>query len=94
MFVQMILDFLYKLFDVIFGWFHLPQLPDTVIDLFENAKDYMYGGIGLLRGLVGETCMGVIAVLFNLVLLLNGAYITYNLIFWVVRKIPFFNIKE
>lgn len=74
--------------------FDLPQLPDSFMIILGNIKTYMVGGVGLLRVLVGDTCMGVIAVCFQLVIYLNAAYFLYSFVMWVLKKIPMLNIRE
>ncbi len=88
------------LINVVFGLlsfllvFNLPQLPDTFMTLLEQIQGYLVGGVGLLRAMVGDTCMGVIAVCLQLVILLNAAYFLYSFVMWVIRKIPMLNIRE
>lgn len=74
--------------------FDLPDLPDTVTTIGSQVTSYMVTGISVIRSFVGDTCMGVIALLFNLVILLNAAYLLYSLVFWVIRKIPVLNVRE
>lgn len=74
--------------------FDLPQLPDSFMTILGTIKDYLVGGVGLLRAMVGDTCMGVISVCFQLVIFLNAAYFLYSFVMWVLRKIPMLNIRE
>lgn len=74
--------------------FNLPQLPDSFLTILDNVKGYMVSGVGLVRAMVGDTCMGVIAVCFQLVLFLNASYLLYSFVMWVLKKIPMLGIKE
>mgnify|MGYP001028456326 CR=1 FL=1 len=74
--------------------FNLPQLPDTFMTLLGTIQEYLVGGVGLLRAMVGDTAMGVIAVCLQLVIFLNAAYFLYSFVFWVIKKIPMLNIRE
>lgn len=74
--------------------FNLPQLPDSFLTILDKVKEYMVSGVGLVRAMVGETCMGVIAVCFQLVIFLNAAYLLYSFVMWVLKKIPMLGVKE
>lgn len=74
--------------------FNLPQLPDSFMTILNTIKDYLVGGVGLIRAFVGDTAMGVIAVCLQLVIFLNAAYFLYSFVFWVIKKIPMLNIRE
>ena len=62
--------------------------------LLGTIQEYLVGGVGLLRAMVGDTAMGVIAVCLQLVIFLNAAYFLYSFVFWVIKKIPMLNIRE
>ena len=74
--------------------FELPSLPDSVTTVASQITDYITTGINVLASFVGNTCMGVLAVLLELVIAMNAAYLVYSLVFWVIRKIPILNVKE
>lgn len=93
MIISALIDLIYGLLSLLLV-FNLPQLPDTFFTLLGTIKDYLVGGVGLLRAFVGDTCMGVISVCLQLVIFLNAAYFLYSFVFWVIKKIPMLNIRE
>ena len=75
-------------------YFDLPQLPDTITALVNQITGYMVTGAQLLHVFLGNTCMGVLALLFKLIIAMNAAYLIYSLVMWVLRKIPMLNVRE
>lgn len=93
MIISLLLNLVYGVLSVLLI-FNLPQLPDSVVTVANSVIGYMTTGLDILRVFVGDTCMGVLAVLFTLVIAMNAAYLLYSLVFWVLKKIPMLNIRE
>lgn len=93
MIVTSLIDLIYWLLSLLLV-FNLPQLPDSFVILLGTIKDYLVGGVGLIRAMVGDTAMGVIAVCLQLVIFLNAAYFLYSFVMWVIKKIPMLGISE
>lgn len=93
MIISLLLQLIYGLLSLLLV-FNLPQLPDSFVTILGTVKDYLVGGIGLIRAMVGDTAMGVIAVCLQLVIFLNAAYFLYSFVMWVLKKIPMLNIRE
>lgn len=93
MIISALVNLIYGLLSLLLV-FDLPQLPDTFVTLLGTIKDYLVGGVGLIRAMVGDTAMGVIAVCLQLVIFLNAAYFLYSFVMWVLKKIPMLNIRE
>lgn len=74
--------------------FELPALPDSILSIMYQVLHYVYTGICVLGSFLGSTCMGVLALLLQLVIVMHSAYMTYTLVFWVLRKIPMLNVRE
>ena len=91
--ISALLNLVYAVLSVLLV-FNLPSLPDSVVTVANSVIGYITTGIDILRVFVGDTCMGIIALLFGLVLAMNVAYMLYSLVFWVIRKIPMFNVRE
>lgn len=87
--IQMIYNLLKNM--LVFG---LPELPQAVVDCFNLAKTHIIGGLSVLRAFLGAGTFSYLAVLLQLIIAMNSAYIIYSIAFWVIRKIPFFSIKE
>lgn len=93
MIITALVNLIYGLLSVLLV-FNLPELPATFTTVLNSLKEYLVGGLGLVRLFVGDTAMGVIAVCFQLVLFVNAAYMLYSLVMWVLKKIPMLGIKE
>lgn len=93
MLISALLTLVYGVLSVLLV-FNLPQLPDSVVTVANSLTGYITTGFAVLRAVVGDTCMGVLGVLFNLVILMNAAYMLYSLVMWVLRKIPMLGLKE
>lgn len=74
--------------------FNLPALPDTIVELLNQIIEYVVMGISILEAFIGDTAMGILALLLQLVIYMNAAYFLYSFVFWVIRKIPMLNVKE
>lgn len=93
MIIEALITVIYNVLSVLLV-FNLPDMPESIDTLLTQISGYFVTGISVLRTFIGSTAMGVIAVLFNLVILFNAAYALYSLVFWVIRKIPMLNVKE
>lgn len=93
MIIKLLLTLVYGVLSVLLV-FNLPTLPDSVLSVANSVTGYMVTGVQIFRVFVGDTCMGVLAVLLSLVIAMNAAYMLYSLVFWVLRKIPMLNLKE
>lgn len=74
--------------------FQLPAFPEQVVDAIATIRGHLVAGVGVLRSFLGDRCMSVLAILLGLILAMNAAYLLYSLVFWVMRKIPMFSVKE
>ena len=93
MIISALLTLIYNVLSVLLV-FNLPELPSSVTTVASEVVDYIGTGISVMASSVGSTCMGVIALLFQLGIGLNAAYLLYSVVFWVIRKVPVLNIKE
>ena len=90
MIISALLTLIYNVLSVLLV-FNLPELPSSVTTVASEVVDYIGTGISVMASFVGSTCMGVIALLFQLVIGLNAAYLLYSVVFWVIRKVPVLN---
>lgn len=74
--------------------FDLPQWPSQIDQLFQTVISWMVTGVEVFCVFVGQETLTIISVLLGLILAMNAAYLVYSLVFWVLRKIPMFGIKE
>lgn len=93
MIVKALLDLLYMILDALLI-FNLPDLPDTVYSVIETIVEAIMTGWSILVCFCGSTAAGVIVLLFRLVIYMHGVYFLWSFVFWILRKIPLFSVKE
>lgn len=93
MIITVLLNLVYNILSVLLI-FNLPALPDTISTILDQITGYLVTGVTLIAAFVGSSCMGVMALLLQLVILMNAAYLLYSFVMWVLRKIPMLNIRE
>lgn len=91
MIISLLLNLVYTVLDALLV-FNLPDLPSSVSDILSTISEYLYTGLDIIHAFIGSGAMGVLAVCLNLVIGLNVAYFVYSLVFWCLRKVPFFHI--
>ena len=67
------------------------SVPAGVAIVFANLTEYLIRGAQIVAAYTHFTYIGT---LFGIVLLIIAFDKGYHLIFWVLRKIPFLNIRE
>lgn len=87
MIVKGLYQMIYSLLNGLFV-FDLPNMPTTIVTLWNEFVSYVITGIDVIRIFVGDTAMGVFALLLSLVIGMNVAYFVIGVIFFVLRKIP------
>lgn len=92
MIVKALLDIIYALLNTLLV-FRLPDLPESVISIANSATQYFVTGVGMLRCFIGNTAMLLLAVMFELVIAMNAAYMLYSFVMWVIKKIPMLGVE-
>lgn len=72
----------------------LPDFPDWAMNAFLTAQDYLLQGAGFLQALFGSQMYGYLCTLFWLSLAVHIAYQSYDLVMWVLKKIPLASIQK
>lgn len=72
----------------------LPSFPDVVSNAFQQAITYITWGFGFLRGLLGATTWDTIWVFLKLTIAAHVIYLGYDVVMWVLRKIPMLSISK
>lgn len=72
--------------------FNLPALPDSVMTVFNNGMSYVFTGVRIIAVFTGNTALGVLALLLQLLLLMHSAYMLFSFISFIIRKIPMLNV--
>lgn len=93
MIITAIMDIIYNIFDAVFV-FELPQLPDSLVTVANEILQYILTGLDIIRAFTGDTAMTVFGVCLALVVAMNGLYLVYSMVFWVIRKLPVLNVRE
>lgn len=70
--------------------FNIPSLPDGVMEMFDFAMSAVYTGMGILNNYVD---IAYIFSLFGVIVVIEGAHVTYKFVMWVLRKIPMAGIS-
>lgn len=68
--------------------FSLPSIPQVASDAINYAVGLVGDGIGILRALLGQTTLTGLAAMLGLVLAAHGIYLFWDVIQWIMRKIP------
>ncbi len=68
--------------------FHLPNIPEVADEAITYAVQLVTNGVGMLRALLGQTTMTGLAAMLGLVIAAHGIYLFWDVIQWIMRKIP------
>lgn len=68
--------------------FSLPSIPEVADTAITYAVGLVGDGIGILRALLGQTTLTGLAAMLGLVLAAHGIYLFWDVIQWIMRKIP------
>ncbi len=68
--------------------FSLPSIPEVANNAITYAVQLVGDGIGVLRALLGQTTLTGLAAMLGLVLAAHGIYLFWDVIQWIMRKIP------
>lgn len=90
MILETILNIIKILLQVVFGWINLPPFPEELTSSIDTFLDLIFSNISLLGFFVRPITLTVAIPI--LIILLNFDDV-YKLTMWILRKIPFLNIK-
>lgn len=83
-------DFLFLLLDLLFGWINIPPFPDTLKNSINSFLDLIFNNLTFLGFFVRPATLKIIIPLA--IFMFNFKYI-YKLTMWIIKKIPFLNMK-
>lgn len=89
MIVSSVLNLFVGMLELVFGWIHLPNLPDSIMSIIDTVFAYITGSIGLLGVFVD---LDVVMVLIPLAIAVARFDDLWKMTMFVLRKIPFVNI--
>lgn len=88
--ITICLEVLYFISNLLFGWFSLPPFPQELTDSINSFFSIIFDNLSLLGLIIRPTtffiALGLLVLYFNF-------EIVYKVVMWLIRKIPFFNIK-
>ena len=84
MVIEMFLNVIYNIFDILLV-FEIPSLPTEVMSYLETGFDYLAAGGGILANYVP---MSYFMMLLGIVIIIEGALLTYRFVMFVMSKIP------
>lgn len=91
---QNILNFLWELLfiliDLLFGWINIPAFPEELKNNINAFLDLLFDNLTLLGFFIRPITLKIIIPL--IIFIFNFRWI-YSLTFWIIKKIPFLNIK-
>ena len=93
MIVSALILLIYNVLDFLF-FFSMPNLPDSIVMIADNACEYVNQGIRIIHAFTGSAALGVIALLIQLVLFSHTIYFGWTMIRFVLSHIPIINIGK
>ena len=90
MILEALLNIIKVLLQVVFGWINLPQFPEGLTGSIDTFLDLIFDNITLLGFFIRPQTLTIAIPI--LIILLNFEYV-YKLTMWILKKIPFLNMK-
>ncbi len=88
--LDFLFNFLFILIQLLFGWINIPQFPTELKTSINSFLDLIFNNLTFLGFFVRPTTLKIIIPLA--IFMFNFKYI-YKLTMWIIKKIPFLNIK-
>ncbi len=85
MLIEALLSYWVKIFGLFFGPIDIPPLPDEVRTIMNEVMVYITAGMELLGN---WTHLPYLLTLFGIVVLVDAAILVYNIVMWIIKKIP------
>ena len=92
MIINALAELIYALLDLLLV-FDLPSLPDSVVSIVNQVLGMISQGVQIITAFTGSTTIAICAVLLNLLLLMHSAYMVYNFVCFILRKIPMLDVE-
>ena len=90
MIIQSILNLVFGLLQVCFGWINLPSFPEGLTNTIDNFLDLIFNNLTILGFFIRPQTITIVIPI--LIILLNFDKV-YKFTMWIIRKIPMLNIK-
>lgn len=83
-------DLLFMLCELLFGWINVPQFPNELKSSINSFFDLVFNNLRFLGFFIRPTTLTIVIPL--ILFIFNFKYI-YKLTMWIIKKIPFINLK-
>ena len=90
MILEGLLNMVFGLLQVCFGWISIPDFPVELTSSIDTFLDLIFDNVTLLGFFIRPTTLYIVIPL--LIIVLNFELI-YKITMWILRKIPFLSIK-
>lgn len=87
---DLLMTWLYELINLVFGWINIPQFPVELSGSIDVFFDLIFDNLSLLGFFIRE---GTLKIVVPVLLIVINFEFFYKLVMWLVRKLPFVNIK-
>lgn len=72
----------------------LPSFPDVVSSALTSVQNMLVSGVGLVRGIFGYTILHAAVTCCRLVLLLFALWLAWDVLRWILAKIPMLGLGK
>ena len=72
----------------------LPVFPDAVTTALTSVQDMLVSGVGLVRGIFGYTILHAAVTCCRLILLLFALWLAWDILRWILAKIPMLGLGK
>lgn len=90
MIIEGLMSLLYWLLDLVLTPIDIPDLPENVHAAIVWAVDKFIDGLAIFAAF---THFSFIMVLFQIVVIIEAAFLIYKFVLWILRKIPMAGIE-
>ena len=90
MIVKLLFELVIGLLNIVFGWVNFPDMPDAIVNALDTLLNAMISGIGFLWLIFPRD---LVIVLLPVVLIVENFDKLYSVVMWILKKIPFLNMK-
>lgn len=90
MILEALLNLIFNLLKIVFGWISLPAFPEGLTNSIESFLNLIFDNVTLLGFFIRPTTIMIVVPI--LIILLNFEDI-YKITMWILRKIPFLGLQ-
>lgn len=90
MLIEALLNHWVNLFSILFAPIDIPPLPDEAREIMDQVLSYLKTGFQLLAN---WTHLDYLLVLFGIMVGVDAAILIYNLVMWIIKKIPMLGME-